>query len=141
MSLLFSQFLRDEISLRSNINKKKIIRHLIAGTISTLGYFLCVTFLIEIMYMRPVFSVMFSFGLLQIVTYFVNRGWVYEATNRHSEALPRFILVIGFSWFLNASIMYVVVDVYALAYFWGLVLAAAIIPATNIALNVGWVFR
>lgn len=137
-----TQIIRQAISKNGYLSiGDRAIRHLLVGGVGTMAYLVCVAFLVEYVSVDPVLGVIFCFGILQFSIYLVNRKWVYESTLEHSYALPRFSIVILVSWLLNVGIMYVVVDLYGWWYVWGLVLATAIVPVTNFALNILWVFR
>jgi putative flippase GtrA len=119
----------------------RFLRHLMAGGIGTLMYAGSLAFLVEIVRLHPVTGVFFAFILLEIYTYIVNRLWVYTASNRHIQAIPRFIITIFIALFLNMGIMYLVVEVFDWWYGFGLVCAVLIVPLTNFMLNYYWVFN
>ena len=119
----------------------RYVRHLFAGGIGTLAYMIWVALFVELFKFHPVISVIFSFTLLEVYTYIINRVWVYNATIRHISAIPRFIIVTIIALLLNIGIMYFVVELMEWNYIWGLFIGACIIPPTNFLLNYYWAFK
>jgi putative flippase GtrA len=119
----------------------RLVRHLFAGGLGTVGYMVFVVLLVEFAGAHPVVGVVIAFLFLEVYTYIVSRWWVYHATNAHIVAVPRFIVVIAISLALNAGIMYLAHDVFSWWYGFGLMLTLLILPATNFALNYFWTFR
>ncbi len=119
----------------------RLIRHLLVGGMGTLLYTILVAFFVEITHFHPVVCVVLAFILLMIYTYSLNRVWVYNASKGHGYAVPRFLTVTIIALLLNAGIMYIVVEVLHWWYFWGLVVAAGIVPPTNFLLNYYWAFK
>jgi putative flippase GtrA len=134
--------IQQAFSTRKEINARhRLVRHLVAGGAGTAGYFAIVAILVESFDIHPVVGVIVGLGLLEVYVYLVSRWWVYDATNTHIEAVPRFTVVIVISWALNAGIMYIANDVLGWWYGWGLTLTALVVPATNFTLNYFWTFK
>lgn len=117
------------------------IRHLIANGAGTLLYIGMVAALVETGLLDPVPAVVVSVVVFEIYTYMVNRRWVHAATNAHASAIPRFIVASLVALGLNTGIMWATTEVLQLRYFWALVIATAIVPPTNFALNYLWVYK
>ncbi len=137
-----SELITKLLSVREDVDAAhRLVRHLIAGGVGTVGYIAIVVFLVEVIDIRPVLGVVIAFLTLEIYTYIVNRSWVYNATNAHIEAAPRFVTVIVTTFALNAGIMYLANDIFKWWYGIGLLLTVLILPATNFSLNFFWTFR
>jgi putative flippase GtrA len=117
------------------------VRHLLANGAGTLLYIGMVAALVEIALLDPVPAVIVSVVVFEIYTYWVNRRWVHAATNAHVTAIPRFVVAGLVALGLNTSIMWLTTEVLHLRYFWALVIATAVVPPTNFALNYLWVYR
>jgi len=136
-----SELLTKSLSARDDVNAAhRLVRHLIAGGLGTIGYIAMVVLLVEVIGARPVVGVVIAFPCLEVYTYIVNRSWVYNATNAHIVAVPRFIAVIVITFALNTGIMYLANDIFGLWYGFGLLLTVLILPATNFTLNYYWTF-
>ena len=137
-----SDLLTKSLSVREDVDAAhRLVRHLIAGGVGTVGYVAIVVFLVEVINIRPVHGVVIAFLVLEIYTYIVNRSWVYNATNAHIVAVPRFVAVIIITFLLNTGIMYLANDIFKWWYGIGLLLTVLILPATNFSLNYFWTFR
>lgn len=117
------------------------IRHLLAGGIGTVLYFMFTFLMVEIFHFHPVFAVLCSSLIVIIYTYLINRLWVYNSTNNHFYAIPRYIIVVLIAIGLNSGIMYVVVEVIKVWYVYGLFISIFIVPPTNFLLNYYWAFK
>lgn len=116
-------------------------RHLIAGGIGTLLYISLVAVFVEIFLLHPITGTVISFFILELYTYIIFRKWVYNAQNPHITAVPRFIIATAVALFLNAGIMYLIVEIFHWWYGFGIICAAAILPPTNFLINYYWTFR
>lgn len=116
-------------------------RHLIAGGIGTLLYMLFTVIFVEILSFHPVLGACIAFLGLEIYTYAVSRVWVYDPSENHTYAIPRFLTVTFIALFLNTSIMYIVVEPLQLWYVWGLLATTFVVPPTNFLLNYYWAFK
>jgi putative flippase GtrA len=119
----------------------RLIRHLLSGGIGTVLYAGSVAFFVEVLNVHPVYGAFFAFIILEVYTYIVYRIWVYNPSNRHIQAIPRFIIVIFVALFLNMGIMYLVVEVLNWWYGFGILCSVIIVPITNFLLNYYWVFN
>ena len=117
------------------------IRHLLAGGIGTLLYFMLTSIMVEFFQIHPVIAVLSSSWIVIIYTYFLNRVWVYSSTRHHFNTIPKFIVVVLVAVGLNSGIMYVVVEVINLWYIYGLLVSMFVVPPTNFLLNYYWAFK
>ncbi len=119
----------------------RVLRYAIAGSVSTVLYFVLVVVLVELAGLDPVVSAVAVFVLLSILVYVVNRSWVFESTRSHRSAFPRFVLVSVVGILLNATIMHATVHILHWWYVVGLGIATLVVPPTNFLLNRYWAFR
>ena len=117
------------------------IRHLIAGGLGTLIYFVGVAFFVEILSLHPVHSSIVSFLLMEAYIYVIQRIWVYQSSQSHGYCFPRYVVVTIIALLLNAGLMYAAVEMMSWHYIWGLVITTLIVPPTNFLLNYYWAFK
>lgn len=117
-----------------------MIRYGAVGLLGTAIYFLIVLFLVESLGFDPVVSSGGAVLVVIVITYLLNRGWVFASDREHRSAFPRFLLIAAFSLLLNIAVMHLTVNVLGWWYVAGLVVATLIIPPTNFVLN-HWCFR
>lgn len=120
---------------------KRLFRHLLAGSVGTLLYIASTALFVEYLYFHPVVAVICSFSILMVLTYIINRTWVYSPSRGHEHSIPRFLTVVCISLGLNSGIMFLVFEVFDLWYFYGLIITVFIVPPTNFLLNYYWAFK
>ncbi len=118
-----------------------LTRYVMAGILSTAVYFGLVITLVELFHRDPVVSSVLGFVITIVLSYFLNRQWVFVSARSHTFAFPSFVLATFISLSLNASIMHVTVHVMRWWYVVGLLITTAIVPPINFAMNYFWCFR
>jgi putative flippase GtrA len=74
------------------------------------------------------------------INYFLNYHLTFSSTKRHVHALPLFLLVAGAGMLLNALVMGVTYQVFALNYLGCQVIATGLVLLWNFAANRLWTF-
>jgi putative flippase GtrA len=76
-----------------------------------------------------------------VVSYSLQRRWVFAHDGRHRRLLPRFLTVTGLALLLNTAVVHVGTEVLELHYAPVQLVAFAVIPVSNYLLNSWWTFR
>ena len=119
----------------------RLMRYVMAGILSTAVYFGLVITLVELFHRDPVVSSVLGFVITIVLSYVLNRQWVFVSARSHTSAFPSFVLATFISLALNASIMHVTVHIVRWWYVVGLLITTAIVPPINFAMNYYWCFR
>lgn len=119
----------------------RVVRYGIAGLLATVLYFGAVAVLVEVAHIGPVAAAAIATVLVLVASYVINRGWVFDTDRSHASAFTRFLAASALSLVLNTGLMYLSVRVLGWWYVAGLVLATAVVPPTNFAINYFWCFR
>jgi putative flippase GtrA len=116
----------------------ELLRYAISGGASALTHLGVGLALAAGLDVRPAVASSVGFAVSIIVSYGLQRSWVFGATTGHLRTGPRFLTVTAVAFALNAAIMtvgrdgpYVLVQGVALV----------VIPVVNYALNSYWTFR
>lgn len=133
--------LGEPLSGKPKMLTHRILRYVIVGGASTVGYWVAVALCVEVLHLDPVLAAVLACGLVIASSYFFNRTWVFDSARRHGSALPRFLLATLISMLLNAGIMYFCVHLMGWWYLIGLIAVTAVVPPTNFLMNQYWCFR
>lgn len=91
--------------------------------------------------MPPVPASVMGFVLTVLVSYLLNYYWTFEAKRVHRSSLPRYVVITVSGLILNASVMYLTVEVWEWDYRLGQTVAVILIPLSNFLLSSVWAFR
>ena len=119
----------------------RLLRYGIAGGLATILYFLVTISVVEFLALDAVLGTVVATAVVTVVSYALNRQWVFESSRGHASAFPRFVFMTVISFGLNAGIMHLTVNVIGWWYVTGLFLTTAIVPATNFFVNYLWIFK
>jgi putative flippase GtrA len=119
----------------------KIIKYAVVGVLGTLTHFSILTILVEVLHCRPVVSSTVGFICTLIISYYFNYTWTFASKSRHIVTLPRYTTVSLIGLCLNASVMYIAVNIFNLWYATGQAVSVIIIPTSNFLLNSYWSFK
>lgn len=120
---------------------QRFLRYCAVGGLGTLIHFGTTLILVERFGIDPVPATIAGFVGALVVSFLLNRGWVFASTVAAAPGLARYTAVSVLGFLLNVAIMVVVTRVLVLDYRIGLALVVLIVPATNFALNSRWTFR
>ncbi|MBU2662157.1 GtrA family protein [Actinoplanes bogorensis] len=114
----------------------ELVRYAISGGASALTHLGVGLLLAEGLDVRPAVASSVGFVASILISYGLQRTWVFGSTTGHLRTGPRFLAVTAVAGALNAAIMtldgpYVLVQGVALV----------VIPVVNYALNSHWTFR
>jgi putative flippase GtrA len=121
--------------------KGVFFKYAAVGVIGTFIYLLILYLLIEILKLEPVISSTIGFVIIVIISYWLNYRWTFSSSSRHLVAFPRYATVSLVGLGLNASIMFIAVNIFNLWYGIGQIISFVVIPLCNFYLNSYWSFR
>ena len=119
---------------------EQFFRYCIVGGIGTCMHFGITIALVEWAGMRPTIASIVGFIAAFVVSYALNRNWVFAASARSWLSFVRYSIVCLTGLGLNTSIMVVTVDWLRWYYVWGLAVVVAVVPVANFTLNRLWAF-
>ena len=120
---------------------EQFLRYCVVGAIGTLVHFGITIAMVEWARTRPTAASIAGFVAAFVVSYVLNRSWVFAASARSWLSFARYSVVCFTGLALNTSIMVITVDWLRWYYLWGLAIVVAVVPVTNFALNRLWAFR
>ena len=119
---------------------QQFLRYCVVGAIGTCTHFGITIALVEWARVQPTAASIVGFVAAFVVSYVLNRNWVFGASARPWISFFRYSVVCLTGLFLNTSIMVVTVEWLRWYYLWGLAVVVAVVPVTNFALNRRWAF-
>jgi putative flippase GtrA len=90
---------------------------------------------------RPVIASAIGFLLSILVSFTLQRCWVFDSSTPTWVSLPRFLAVIAVGFALNGAVMLAGTEVLDLHYLWPQALVFFLVPLSNYSLNTLWTFR
>jgi putative flippase GtrA len=115
----------------------KLFRYGVSGAASAVTHLGGGLLLAEVLGVRPVLASSAGFVASVLVSYGLQRSWVFRSSAGHLAAGGRFLTVTAVAFALNAVILGLVAGPYLMVQ--GIALVA--IPVVNYALNSRWTFR
>jgi putative flippase GtrA len=128
-------------ALRTLGQPGRLVRYAVAGGFSALTHLGVLAFLVEAMSVRPVVASAIGFLVSILVSYTLQRCWVFDSPTPMWVSLPRFLAVIAVGFALNAAVMFAGTEVFDLHYLWPQALVFLLVPLSNYSLNTLWTFR
>jgi putative flippase GtrA len=119
----------------------RIVRYGFAGGLSALSHLSTTIALVELAGFEPALASAIGFGVSVVVSYVLQRWWVFRSDRRHREAVPLFLAVVLVAGTVNVVIVAVGTIVLNLPYVIPQTVALIVIPIVNYALNSLFTFR
>jgi putative flippase GtrA len=119
----------------------RLVRYGIAGGASALTHFGVGLLLASVLHIRPVVASTTGFAASVLVSYVLQRSWVFRSAATHVVAGPKFLTVTAAAFTLNTSVLWLGTEVVAGPYPLVQGIALVLIPVVNYALNSRWTFR
>lgn len=123
------------------LDVRRLLRYAVAGGLSAVTHVGTLTVLVEFGGAAPVVASTAGFLLSIVVSYTLQRGWVFGATAPNRRTLPRFLAVTVVALGLNAAVLFVGTDVIGWHYAPVQIVALILIPISNYVINSLWTFR
>ncbi len=119
----------------------RLARYTVAGGLSALTHVGTLTLLVETGLAAPVVASTIGFVLSIVVSYTLQKLWVFSSTARHRTTLPRFLCATTVAMLLNAAVLSLGTEVFSIHYLVAQGVALVLIPLSNYLINSLWTFR
>jgi putative flippase GtrA len=123
------------------LDTSRLLRYGVAGGLSMFTHVGTLTLLVEAVGMRPVWASSIGFALSVLVSYSLQKWWVFASGSRHRSAIPKFLVATCVALLLNAAVIAIGTDVLHVHYVAVQVVALVLIPVSNYLINSLWTFR
>ncbi len=110
------------------------------GAIGTLGHYLTLIAMVEVVSVRPVFSSILGFIVGALVNYFLNYHITFKSAKSHHEAMPKFFVVALVGLAMNTAIMGVTTESLGFHYLLAQVISTGLVLIWNFTGNRLWTF-
>jgi putative flippase GtrA len=119
----------------------KLFKFIIVGGSTTLLYMFLVIAGVEWGAMEPIFAITISFSIIFVISFILNKIWVFDSADAWKTSLLKFVLVSFSGFILNLAITYLLVNILSCWYVFALVTTVVVIPFYTFFLNNLWTFR
>jgi putative flippase GtrA len=119
----------------------RLLRYAVSGGASALTHFGVGLALAEGLHVRPVAASTAGFVASIVVSYVLQRSWVFRSNAGHAVAGGKFLTVTTAALALNTVVLWLGTEVLAAPYPLVQAVALVAIPALNYTLNSRWTFR
>ena len=113
----------------------------IVGLLGTAVYYIALWTMVEILHVPVLVATSMAFLLVALENYALHYAWTFKSTNRHTTALPKFLLMNVVGFFINFGIMFAGVEKMALNYLVVQAVAIIVVVCWNFLLSSIWIFR
>lgn len=127
--------------LRAWTEARRLARYVLAGGLAAMTHLATMAALVESGILRPVVASVAGFAAGLVVSYTLQRRWVFAHGGRHRQLLPRFLTVLAIALGLNTVIVHLGTEVLTVHYAAVQLVAFGVIPVSNYLLNSRWTFR
>jgi putative flippase GtrA len=127
--------------MRSWGSIRRLVRYGVVGLASATAHLGTTLLLVESGVTRPIIATNIGFALSVVVSYLLQRAWVFRSNRPHLQAFPRFLSVVAASAALNAAIVGVGHEILRVDYRLAQLVALVLIPIVNFTGNRLWTFR
>lgn len=124
-----------------NIIPAEFLRFAITGVINTLAYTLTFIFQVEVLSIPPLIASGPSFCIAVVISYSLNRNWVFKNPGGHMVQFMRFLLVSLSALGINLLTMYLCLELWALHYLVSIAVTVFILANWNYGMNKFWTFK
>jgi putative flippase GtrA len=119
----------------------RLIRYAISGGASALTHFGVLVLLAEVLHVWPVAASTAGFVASIVVSYVLQKAWVFRSDAGHGAAGARFLTVTAVAFGINTGVVWAGTELVHAPYPVVQVVALALIPVVNYTLNSRWTFR
>jgi len=120
-------------------------RFAIVGMAATATHVLVMIALVEAASVTPMAGNVLGFLIAVLVSFAGHFYWTFAAPDRRGQAwagaFRKFVVVALSGLALNSLAVYLVVDIYALYYYWAVAIMVTIVPLVVFLLSKCWAFR
>jgi putative flippase GtrA len=118
----------------------RLVRYGISGGLSAVTHFGVGFVGVRAFGVAAVVASAAGFAASVVVSYLLQRGWVFRSGRRHGVAGPRFLVVTGAAFALNTVVLWVGVVLLGGPFVVVQGVAIVLIPVLNYAMNSRWTF-
>lgn len=122
------------------LSASRLARYAVTGCLSAATHLGTLTVLVESGAAPPVTASTVGFVLSIVVSYTLQKSWVFASTARHRTTLPRFLVATLVAMLLNAAVVGLGTEVFSLHYLAVQAVALVLIPVSNYVINALWTF-
>ena len=119
----------------------RLARYGVTGGCSTLTHVGVLFVLVEAIHAWPVAASAVGFVASIVVSYTLQRYWVFRSAQSHLAAGAKFLAVTAVALGVNTATLWLGTEAFALPYPPVQLVALVLIPVVNYALNARWTFR
>jgi putative flippase GtrA len=119
----------------------RLVRYGISGGASALTHFGVLVLLAEVLHVWPVAASTAGFVASIVVSYLLQKAWVFRSDATHAVAGARFLTVTAVAFGINTTVVWCGTEVLHAPYGWVQMVALCLIPLVNYTLNSRWTFR
>lgn len=123
------------------LDASRLVRYAIAGGLSAITHVGTLTLLVETGAASPVIASTVGFVLSVVVSYALQKVWVFASTARHRSTMPKFLVATMTALGLNAGVLALGTEVLSLNYLLVQAVSLVLIPVSNYLINASWTFR
>lgn len=120
---------------------RRLVRYAIGGSGAATAHLGSTALLVELGGLRPVVASSIGFVLGVVVSYLVQKHWVFASGAQHRIALPKFLTVTAVGWTINWTVLYIGTEVMDTHYILVQAVAFVLLPLNNFVLNSLWTFK
>jgi putative flippase GtrA len=124
-----------------SIDLARLARYGVSGACSALTHIGVLTVLVHGFGAWPVAASTVGFAASVLVSYLLQRGWVFRSEQAHVVAGTKFLAVTGVAFAVNTVVLWAGTGALHLPYQPVQAVALVAIPAVNYTLNARWTFR
>ena len=119
----------------------RLARYGVTGVCSTLTHVGVLFLLVELVRAWPVAASAIGFAASIVVSYTLQRYWVFRSTQGHVSAGLKFLTVTAVAFSVNTGTLWLGTEVLHAPYQGAQLVALVLVPVVNYALNATWTFR
>jgi len=120
---------------------KQFVKYASVGIVGTTAHYSVLIILVHLLSVNAVLSSSVGFVIGAFVNYYLNFRITFRSNKKHSDALPKFFTVALFGFFLNAGVMFILIDLLSVHYFLSQMLATGVVLLGSFGANRIWTFR
>ncbi|GAA2861669.1 hypothetical protein Acy02nite_54720 [Actinoplanes cyaneus] len=118
----------------------RVIRYGLSGGVSTVTHFGLGLAGIHLLHLRPVIASTTGFLASIVVSYLLQRRWVFRSATGHALAGSKFLAVTAVAFTINTTVLWLGTEILAAPYPVVQPIALTLIPVINYVLNSRWTF-
>ncbi|BCJ42472.1 GtrA family protein [Actinoplanes ianthinogenes] len=118
----------------------RLVRYGVSGGASALTHFGVGLLGVHLLHLRPVLASTAGFVASIVVSYVLQRWWVFRSTAGHAIAGTKFLIVTAVAFTINTVVLWLGTEVFAVPYPIVQPIALTLIPLVNYFLNSRWTF-